>query len=143
MAKKKKKNEKQTVERNLAEKIKKIVKDLYYISETDAEIVPFVGEKTATVAKETVLAQTGNKNDAPVEERRFEEFFSHLTEIQDWYGEEEISAARKFSDLRNLLQEELKGLKVFKIGNIELDVYVVGLNSQGILMGVKTKAVET
>ena len=37
----------------------------------------------------------------------------------------------------------MKDLKVFKVGQIELDIYVVGLDSQGVLTGITTKAVET
>jgi hypothetical protein len=32
---------------------------------------------------------------------------------------------------------------VFKVGRVELDIYVVGLDENGNLMGIKTKAVET
>jgi hypothetical protein len=42
-----------------------------------------------------------------------------------------------------LLEGNLRDLRVFKVGRIELDIYVVGINSEGILMGIKTKAVET
>jgi hypothetical protein len=66
-----------------------------------------------------------------------------LTKIQDWFGEEETATAQKFSALEKLLLENLKDLKVFKIGEIELDIYFVGLDKQGKLAGVKTKAVET
>ncbi len=42
-----------------------------------------------------------------------------------------------------LLENNLKGLKVFKIGKIQLDVYVVGIDAEGKLTGIKTNAVET
>lgn len=128
---------------SLAKRIKKITGNLYYISETDAEILPFKGEKAEAANKETLLAQICADRDAPVEERNFEDFFSPLTEIQDWFGAEEKKSARKFLELKDLLQKELKDMKVFKVGNIELDVYVVGLDSENILSGIKTQAVET
>lgn len=142
MSREKKSKEKKSTN-SLSKRIKKITGNLYYISETDAEILPFTGEKAETVDKDTLLAQICADRDAPVEERNFEEFFSRLTEIQNWFGAEEKKSARKFSELKDLLQEELKDIKVFKIGNMELDVYVVGLDSENILSGIKTQAVET
>ncbi len=128
---------------NLIKLIGKASANLYYISETDAEILPFAGAQTDSVTKEALIAQIGKDVDIPVEERDFKEFFNNLTEMQDWFGDEEKQTARKFSKLRDLLQKNLKDLKVFKIGKIELDVYVVGLDAKGILTGIKTKAVET
>jgi hypothetical protein len=41
------------------------------------------------------------------------------------------------------LKENLRDLKVYRIGRIEIDIYVIGIDSQNNLMGIKTKAVET
>lgn len=128
---------------NLMDEIKKAIEGLYYISETDAEITAFAGDKTDSLTKENLLNQIKREPDTPVEERDFTEFFDKLTEIQDWYGDEEKETAAKFGALRDLLRENLQDLKVFKVGQIELDVYTVGLDSQRVLTGIQTKAVET
>lgn len=127
----------------LIEKIKKLVEGLSYTSETDAEIEPFAGGKADAVTKESLLAQIGASADSVVKEKKIDEFFARLTDLQDWFGEEEKETAGRFSKLRDLLQKELKDLKVFKIGETEIDIYVVGLDSQNRLMGIKTKSVET
>ena len=143
MPKKRKKMKIFEEKKNLAEEIEKAVEGLYYTSETDAEILPFIGEKSESVTAEKLLQQVKQPKNSPVEERNFDEFFEHLTEKQDWFGDEETETAKKFANLRNLLKENLKDLKVFKIGKIQLDVYFVGLDRQGRLTGIKTKAVET
>jgi len=130
-------------ENSLKEKIKKACGGLYYISETDAEISPFVGSQAEAVTKEEILSQTKSASDATIEERNFDELIARLTEIQDWFGDEEKQTAQKFADLRGLLKNNLRDLKVFKIGKIELDVYVIGLDAENKLTGIKTKAVET
>lgn len=127
----------------LFEKIGKAVEGLYYISETDAEIFPFSGRKAEEVTKEEILAQTEHFENPNVEERNFADFFERLIKIQDWFGTEETEIAGKFSELKDLLEQNLRDLKVFKIGSIELDVYVVGLDAENILTGIRTKAVET
>lgn len=128
---------------DLSSKIKSIVKGLYYISETDAEITPFVGEKAETLTAKEILKQTNKTADTAVEERDFNEFFARLTKIQDWFGDEEKETAEKFAELEELLEKNLHDLKVFKIGTIQLDVYAVGLDDENNLMGIKTEAVET
>ncbi len=132
-----------TPEDLLFEEIGKAAEGLFYMSETDAEILPFSGKKAAEVSKEEILNQTQNSPDTNVEEKKFAEFFERLTKIQDWFGEEETANARKFAALKDLLERNLRDLKVFKIGLIELDVYAVGIDSENILKGIKTKAVET
>lgn len=127
----------------LTEKIKKAVEGLYYISETDAEIFPYSGGKTGEVSAETILSQTKTSNNPNVEERDFSQFFERLTKLQDWFGDEEKNIAQRFAELKHLLEENLRDIKVFKIGSIELDIYVVGLDKENNLAGIKTKAVET
>lgn len=131
------------VENGLAEKLRQVTKNLYYISETDAEILPFTGQSAASVTKDEVLRQTGRLPGEKIEERDFDQIFDRLTKIQDWFGDEETETAKKFAVLRDLLSENLTDLKVFKVGEIELDIFFVGLDEQRRLIGIKTKAVET
>ncbi len=128
---------------NLAEQIKIAVRGLYYISETDALIQPFIGKQAKAVSKQEILSQTKKVANSTVEEKDFAGFFSRLTEIQDWFGEEEKEIAQKFVQLKELLEKNLRDLKVFRIGEIQLDIYVVGLDAENNLLGIETKAVET
>lgn len=128
---------------DLTEQIKKASDGLYYISETDAEISLFIGKPAVNVNKETILSQTQSASDSKVEERDFIDFFTRLTEIQEWFGDEESETAKKFVRLKDILEKNLRDLKVFKIGKIELDIYAVGLDAEDKLIGIKTKAIET
>ena len=127
----------------LFHEIEQACEGLIYISETDSPFIPFAGQLTDTVTADVILQQTGIAGEGPVEEREFAEFFDRLTVIKDWYGEPEKARAKKFVELRMLLEENLRELKVFRIGRIQLDIFAVGINKDGFLMGVTTKAVET
>lgn len=127
----------------LLEQLESLTEDLFYTSETDAAIKAFIGGKAGSVTPAEILKQTKTALNAPTIEMGFTEFFSNLTEMQDWFGEEETELARKFNALKKFLEQNLKDLKVFKIGKIELEIYVVGLDSENIVAGIKTKAVET
>ena len=128
---------------DFAETISGLVKNLYYISETDSAIFPFTGAAADAVTGEEILRQTEKDSNTPIEERNFAEFFGRLTAEQDWFGRDEKRRAKKFEKLKNFLEENLRDLKVFKIGSIEIDIYAVGLNSDGKLAGIRMKAVET
>lgn len=135
--------EKKVEQTSFVEMIKKASEGLYYISETDAEILPFIGAKAEHVTKEEILRQTHNKADAPIAEKSFDDIFQRLTRVEDWFGDEEKATAAKYAELRDLLKNNLKDLKVFKVGSIEIDIYFVGLDEAGNLTGIQTKAVET
>jgi hypothetical protein len=113
---------------------------LIYISETDAPIEPFFAGKTKRVTAEA-LQKTGVE--APIEEASFDQFFERLTRKREWHGEAEKRSVRKFAKLEKLLKENLHDLKVFRFGRVRIDIYVVGIDAEGNLAGVKTKAVET
>jgi hypothetical protein len=116
---------------------------LIYISETDGEITPFEGGPAGAVTAADLLAQTGHESGAPVEERGFEEIFARLTRVYEGADEEHVARAGRFAALKSVMEQNLRDLKVFKVGKIQLDVYIVGLDAEGNLSGVKTKAVET
>lgn len=146
MSKRKKKmnlKDETAAEQSLMEQLKAASEGLYYISETDAEILPFAGSKADSVTKEEILRQTNSQADANVEEREFGEIFARLTKMQDWFGDEEKATAERFSALKDLLEKNLRDLKVFKIGSIDIDIYFVGLDAENNLMGIQTKAIET
>jgi hypothetical protein len=125
------------------EKLEKMCKGLIYMSETDADFEVFVGDRVDSVTKEEILEQTKSSPNNLVEEKSFDEFFAKLTKIQDWFATEQKQMVAKFSELEKLLRENLISKKVFRIGKIQIDIYVVGLDAENKLVGVKTKAVET
>ena len=132
-----------TAKVDLSEQIRIAADGLWYISETDAEIFPFTGSKADSVNKEELLKQIDKPANTTVEEREFDQMFERFVKIQDWYGDEEKATAEKFAALKSLLERNLTDLKVFKVGDIERDIYFVGLDKEGNLAGIQTKAVET
>lgn len=113
------------------------------MSETDAEILPFVGARAESVTAAAVLNQTETDKNSPIEEKDFSEFFAPLVAVEDWFGDEEKATVQKFEALKSLLEKNLRDLKFFKVGKVQIDIYIVGLDEQSILTGVQTKAVET
>ena len=116
---------------------------LIYVSEIDAPVLPFASQPNDTSSEENILHDAAISGDAMIEERNFEDFFARLTAIKDWFGDREIARAKKFLELKTLLEENLRDLKVFRKGSIRIEIFAVGIDKSGRLMGVTTKAVET
>ncbi len=129
--------------KELMERLEQVCEGLIYISEIDANIEPFVGSKADIVTSDTALKYAGKDAAAPIEERDFEEFFKRLTTVREWHRDVEIEKAKKFQVLYELLKEDLRQIKVFRVGRIRLDIFVIGLDKYGSVVGVKTQAVET
>jgi hypothetical protein len=83
------------------------------------------------------------KRNRHVEELSVDEFFEPITDVQDWFSDEENRAAKQMTQVRELLEKDLTDLKVFKIGHAEKDLYLLGLTKEGQRVGLKTKVTET
>lgn len=92
---------------------------------------------------EDVLKHTNREAETKIEETTLHTFFYRPTQIEDWYGDEEKATAQQFSVLKKLLEANLKDIKVFRLGEIAIDVYVVGVDKDGNLAGIKTTVIET
>jgi hypothetical protein len=130
-------------ERRMINAFAQVSNGLVYISETDAEVVPFVDGEADAVTKEAVLKAAGLPDDMRVEEVDFDQFFTRLSAVKDWYGDEEKKRAGQYARLSEVLQGYLRELKVFRLGSVQIEIYIAGLDETNHLAGVRTRAVET
>ncbi len=61
----------------------------------------------------------------------------------EWKPEQERAIARRFQALLRLLKENLDDLKVYRVGTINIAVYIVGRTVTGNWVGLSTRVVET
>lgn len=131
-------------ERSLEDKLEELVAGLFYISESDFPVEVFVGEAADDHSKEELLKQAWHDSGDEIEEIPFSVFFEKLTTVRDWYGDELKERSVKFANLEQELESALEDARVFRIGKIQIEIYVVGVDKKsGKLMGIKTKAIET
>jgi hypothetical protein len=121
--------------------------DLYYISESDYPVEAVHYSKgdyqQAPSLHAFLLQQAELPADSPENPIEVEAFFAPLTEPQDWYGEEEEADRQRYLQIQNLLQEHLSEIAVYRFGEVEKTIYIVGKTAEGDLCGVRTKAIET
>ena len=116
---------------------------LIHISEADAPFTAFAGECTGKLDPSTAATAAETAKKGPVGEITLEGFFENLTCDRDWYGEKEKKNAKRFAELKIVLEEELRDLRVYRFGQIQIDIVVAGLDRDGCITGIKTTAVET
>jgi hypothetical protein len=128
---------------SLSERLAGLTNGLLYMSESDYPLEPFAYEAGgAADAREAVLGK-GAGGEAEVRELDFDHFFSNSTKEQEWHDEEGRATAKRFQALVSFMKESLSDIKVFRVGGVDADVYVVGRTKAGGFAGVKTKVVET
>jgi len=117
---------------------------LLYPSESDEPFAVFEW-KTAneSLTEERLLELAGEPKDSPVKSVPLDMFFADLTKEQDWHADDEKTAVEQYRNLLSVLKDRLSDVKVFRVGEVEVAIYVVGQAKDGGWVGVKTTAVET
>src|SRR4051794_32124715 len=100
---------------------------LLYPSESDEPFEAFVWQATESDALRQLAAL--GKPIVPLREQSAEEFFQELIAGDD---------GPRYAQLRALLESRLAGLRVLRIGEIEVAVYLIGRASFGDWAGLRT-----
>jgi hypothetical protein len=129
---------------HLTATLQKLVENLLWMSETDAQLHVFCWENGAAIqSKEQLLKQTKHPAIDPVEEVDLDQFFEPAITEQDWFGDEEKETAARYRSLLSALKQNLSDIKVYRVGEVEIDVYIVGLTEAKNIIGIATQVVET
>ncbi len=118
---------------------------LTWISESEAPLTgvywPSISFDTLTPAR--VLALTQHPLDTPIEGVAFEDCWAPMVRSQSWHGPFEQQQVARYQTLVQLLRAHLEDLRVYRIGQIQIDVYTLGRTADNTVAGVKTRAIET
>jgi hypothetical protein len=126
----------------LLDELREATRGLTYMSESDYPFEVFDWGKDEPTPE--FLRGLGNSDaEEPVETRTPAQFFRVATSEPDWKGAEELSVAMRFQALLRLLEQNLSDLKVFRVGTINIPVYVAGRSADGSWLGISTRVVET
>lgn len=130
---------------DLLGQLKQATEGLMYISENQYPLKLFhleaKGKKSIT--SKDILKATKHSPSTPVESFDFDNFFLNHTQEKDWHSPEEKKSVKQYQQLVSLLKKNLSDLQVFKVGKIEMDVYVIGKSESGEFLGLSTKVIET
>jgi len=123
--------------------LQEATRGLLHISESDYPFEVVKWEGPGEMSPEYLRKVAGVDMSAQVEERTIADFFRVAAGEQEWKGEAELASAKRYQALVRLLEDNLKGVKAYRVGRINIGVYVVGRSGEGNWLGVSTRVVET
>jgi hypothetical protein len=111
-------------------------------SEYPFEVICWENRATAELTTETLLELTQHPQGTPVEKVDLNYFFRNVAQEKEWHDDVQKANVAKFQTLINTLNQNLQDIAVYRIGSINLDVYIIG-QANGNLIGLATRVVET
>ena len=123
----------------ILEALRRAADGLWYMSESDYPFEVVLIEGAEELSHERLREAAGAERDAPVETRSLEEFFRASAAVRA--GERPAPAS--FEGVLQALRENLTDIRVYRIGAVNIAVYVLGRGASGNRLGLRTRVVET
>ncbi|HEX8245582.1 MAG TPA: nuclease A inhibitor family protein [Longimicrobium sp.] len=133
-------------ESDLRARLEDAAEGLVYTSESDRPFEWFQlagGGAGWPYGADEFARRIGAPAGASLEERTLDRFFKPHIESTDPYDTRAQEIRPRYEALKKLLAANLRDVRVFRVGRIEIGCYVVGADGQGNLAGLRTVAVET
>jgi len=110
-------------------------------SESEYPFEVFVWEDVK-LTPQKILELTNYPPATLIEEVELDYFFRNVAGEKDWHDEIQKENVAKFQNLVQVIKDNLADIRVYRIGTIEVNVYIVGKTNDG-LAGLATKVIET
>lgn len=110
----------------ILEELRKATVGLLYMSESDYPFELIRWDRDTEITPEFIRSVAGEPADCPIQEVHVDTFLGG-----------------RYQKLAQLLKGNLSELKVYKVGRINMPVYIVGCSPEGNLLGLSTRVVET
>lgn len=115
---------------------------ILYPSESDYPFSYFLFPQVSSLpSPQSFAALTGQRSQI-VTQVNFDEFFRQRTRFYPGMSQQQILTARRFRVLEATLRSNYRQLTVYRVGQIQINVYIAGVNGCG-LTGLQTVSIET
>jgi len=124
-----------------ADRLQKATADLWYPSEIDAPLsVVFwpVDQLDNDTLKQLLSSESESVNRQPPEQ-----FFQPIFSNPFWRTSQVEHLAQRYEALQCLVYDTLDNLYTYRIGTVEVSLYLIGQHSSGGYVGLCTTVVET
>ena len=124
--------------------LQRAAEGLWFPSETDAPFTPFFWPRAGDeqLSAEVFRQLAGAPQDAPIETVELDHFFRNVAEAQEWHDVIQAAQVEKGGRLVRTIKATLENVQVLRVGEISIDVYIVG-QVEGGYAGLRTLVVET
>jgi hypothetical protein len=130
--------------RAVVRELERAAAGLTYVTEADFPVrVLHFPTRRGTPSAETVARAAGLAPGRRFAVTSVRELFRTSATAQPWHSPAEQESVRRFQVLVRLLETQLREVRVFRFGELEIDAYVVGVTSAGDWAGVAMRLVQT
>ena len=127
----------------LIDRLRQLSKGLLWMSESDYPFETIYWKNQGNLTKKKLLQLSGHDLNTLVEVEQLDRFFVLAIKEQDWHEQEEKAEVKRYRVLLDFLKNYLRDIKVYRVGEVEIDIYIVGRTNSRNLAGLSTKAIET
>ena len=116
--------------------------DLLWLSESDYPFEVITWERGVEMTPKGLFAEV-SEGDVAVEAIPLADFFAGAISVEDWYEAEELAQVDRYQRLLHTIESNLTEVQVFRLGEVDITVYIVGKTLDGEIVGLKTHTIET
>lgn len=117
---------------------------LLFPSESEFPFEPFGWAQDEVGASPTKkISQLSGQPESSVCVVEVADLFGNIACPHEWHDEVQAAAVPRFRRLEQQLHEHLQDVRAYRVGVVEVDIYLVGRTAGGDWAGVKTRAIET
>ncbi|HEX8284857.1 MAG TPA: nuclease A inhibitor family protein [Pyrinomonadaceae bacterium] len=127
----------------ILEELGRAARGLFRMSESDHPVEPFRLGAGETPDDATLRRVAGASDVAVVTAAKAEEFFRPASFVEEAEGSFRPAPARRVQQLSQALAANLSEVTAYRVGEINIPVYVLGRSASGGWLGVSTRVVET
>ncbi len=128
-------------DRELIIQLSQAVEGLFWLSESDYPFETVYLENVNNI-EDTLLQLTDSNAKTKIEIKEVDSFFNRVTKEDNW-DEAELDECKRYQALVKLLKTQLQDIKVYRVGEWEIKVYILGKTESGSVAGLSTMVVET
>ncbi len=121
---------------------KQATTDLIWPSESDYPFEIVTWERGVELIPSALFNHLAPPNLA-IEQITLAELFAPVLTVEDWYEADELAQVDRYTNLQHAIESNLTDVRVFRLGEIDIAIYIVGKTPDGDVVGLKTHVVET
>ncbi len=130
-------------DQELIQQLESAIADLLWLSEAEYPFQIFYWQDAANFNQNSLLQDHNYSPELKIAIQEFQSFFASVTEEQQWHNAKEKAEIKRYRTLVKLMTENLTDIRVYLLGEVEIDVYILGETPNKAIAGLTTKIVAT
>jgi hypothetical protein len=127
---------------DMIKKIKNAVNGLFYISETDSLFEVSILGGTGLI-EDRLRMLLNRKSDTTIQKQDLDYFLRNMVKTYEGATAEDEQRAKRFIQLKEVLQQSLSNIEIYRFGEVNIDAVIAGTAADGQVVILTTKLVET